>query len=1040
MLESVLKYFVHRKRATLFIFVLILIYGFIAYKTIPKESSPDIDIPYIYVTTIYDGISPEDSEKLLTKPIENELRDIEGLKQITSYSNESTSSIILEFEAGFDSKRALEDVRAKVSDAESQLPDDVDEPVIEELNISLFPVLNIFLAGDLPLRTLRQYAEDLQEKIEAISEVLEANISGIEEEVVEIEIEPKDIDTYNLSLSQLESIFQGNNRLVAAGILRTKTGDFALKVPGLIETYRDFLEFPIMASGDRVLKVQDIARVKRTFKDPESIVRVNGKSALSLEVVKRKGENIIETVAKVKEVIDEEIKFWPKNIQLIFSQDESQNIKDFVADLENTIFIGVLLVMSVILLSVSAKSALLIALSIPSAFLAAILFIDAMGITLNIVVLFSLILTVGMIVDDAIVISEYADIQMQRGMDPKKAFPHAAHRMFWPVFTSTVVKIVVFMPLLFWPNIIGQFMLFMPITVICVLINSSIYATVFQPSIGILLGKPKSYHKKMEDLVPSKLDLAKLDPFRKKYAKLLMKVLGHAKKFTLGIFGLLVLIYIFFIAAGPGSEFFPSIEPDNAYITIQSTDNLSIQEIDEKLSQLEQIVLEDLSEIKVLYFRAGKQSGQSDDFPQNTIGYLLLEFEDWELRRKASEILADFKERFENTIKGVKLEIIEERKGPVTGKPIEMNFSGRDPAMVNEFADKLITMMNSDPDYKGIEDSRSTRELEWELVIDRAKLATYGVDLRTIGAAVRLMTEGFEISEYTPDDSDEEIDVVVRFPPQFRKLMALDQINVITQKGSIPLTQLVKPTPNIKVTEIKRVDRKKVITIMSDVHEDVLVNNKLKELYKFLEDEKFSQAGVAVEFLGDEEEQQETGAFLVSAFLLALLLMFLVMLIQFNSFYHTVIVMSAVFLSSVGVLIAHIVTWQPFGIVMSGVGIIALGGIVLNNNILYIDTYQRLRESRVPFYDAIVMAGVERLRPILLTAFTAVLGLLPMVLGLTINLYDRTITYDAPSSQWWRQLSSSIAGGLTFATVLTLFFTPCLLMMGQRFDRKFEEE
>lgn len=1039
MLEAILKYFVNRKRATLFVFVLILLYGFISYINIPKESSPDIDIPYIYVITTYEGISPEDSEKLLTKPIENELRDIEGLKQITSYSNESTSSIILEFDAGFDSKVALEDVRAKVSDAKSQLPADADEPRIVELNISLFPVLNIFLAGDLPLRTLRSYAEDLQEKLESISQVLEVNISGLEEEVVEIEIEPKDIDTYNLSMTQLEAIFQQNNRLVAAGILRTKTGDFALKVPGLVEDYRDLLEFPIMADDDRVLKVSDIAKVKRTFKDPESIVRVNGQSAISIEVIKRKGENIIETIDEVKEVIQEEIQFWPKSIQLVFAQDESQNIKDFVADLENTIFIGIVLVMTVILLTVSAKSAFLIALSLPAAFLSGILFLDMSGITLNIVVLFSLILTVGMIVDDSIVISEYADIQMQKGMSPKDAFPNAAHRMFWPVLTSTVVKLIVFMPLLFWPNIIGQFMRFMPITVICVLTNSFLYAAVFQPSIGILLGRPKAYHKKLEENKALKLDISKLDPIRKKYAILLEKVLVHAKKFAFGLFGVLVLVYIFFIAAGPGSEFFPSIEPDNAYITIQSTDNLSIYEIDEKLRQLEEIVMKDLSEIKVLYYRAGKQSGQDDDFPQNTIGYLLLEFEDWTLRRRAKDILADFSKQFEH-IKGVNIEIIEERKGPVTGKPIQVDLSGRSFDAVNEAADKLFAFMNNNSDYKGIEDSRSTRELEWELVIDRAKLATYGVDLRTIGASVQLLTNGFTISEYTPDDSDEEIDVVVRFPKRFRRLMALDQINVMTPQGSIPLSHLVKPTPNIKVTEIKRVDRKKVISLLSDVNEDVLVNRKIGEIYDFIEKEEFAKSGVQVEFLGDEEEQQETGAFLINAFLLALLLMFLVMLIQFNSFYHTTIVVSAVFLSSVGVLIAHIVTWQPFGIVMSGVGIIALGGIVLNNNILYIDTYQRLRESRVPFYDAIVMAGVERLRPILLTAFTAVLGLLPMVLGLTINLYDRTITYDAPSSQWWRQLSASIAGGLTFATILTLFFTPCLLMIGKKFDKKFDVE
>lgn len=1037
-MNRILNAFIERKRATIFVLLLLVLYGMGAYNKIPRESNPDIDIPNIYVSTIYPGISPEDSEKLLSKPIENSLKTIKGLDQITSFSDEGVSSLVLEFKAGFDSDTAAREVRDKVAEVRSQLPKDIYEPVVKQINVSLFPVLNVILAGDLPYRTLRNIAKDLKDNIESIPEVLQADISGFAEEVIEIQIDPQHISSYALAMSDLEFVINNNNRLIIAGTFQNKTGGFVIKVPGMIEEYQELLHFPIKFDGQKLVKLQDIAGIKRTYKDPTSIARVNGKNAVVLEVVKRTGENIISTIGKVKAVVVEEAKRWPQNLNIIFSQDQSDHIIDMVDDLENNIIIAVILVTTVILFSVGAKASLLIALSIPASFLVGILLLYLNGITLNIVVLFSLILTVGMIVDDAIVVSEYADRKMIEGQTPHAAFLEAADRMFWPVFTSTLVKLVVFMPLLFWPGIIGQFMKFMPITVLVVLFNSLIYALFFLPAIGTIVGKPKHLHAstlpviKGETLVKN-IDYSQLHFLTKKYVIYLLKVLEIPKRFVFSILGLLVLVYAFFIIAGPGSMFFPDVEPDNALITVQSTDNLSVYAIDDKIAEIEEKILDMQDEIKVIYLRSGAVQGEQ--FPKNTIGYIQLEFVNWQHRRKAKEISKDIEQRVRD-IRGVGVQILKEKKGPPSVKSIRMDVTAITQESIDKVANILADYMQKDPEFKDLEDSRAGKQIELQVTIDREKLANYQLSFADIGPAIQMITSGFKVSTYRPNDSIDEIDIVVRFPEQKRKLFDINNLIIVSKNGNtIPLSNVAKVMPGIKTTTIKRVDGKRVATLMANVIDGVLSNNKLAELRKFIaSNEQIAQSDAKIKFLGEEKDQAQTASFLMNSFLLTLLLMFGIMIIQFNSIYQTCIIMSAVFLSTVGVLLGHIITWQPFGIVMSGVGVIALGGIVLNNNILFVDTYQHLRKNGVPVYDSIVFAGMERLRPILLTAATAILGLLPMVFGLTINFYSREITYDAPSSQWWRQLSSAIAGGLTFATILTLFFTPSLLLIFAKLD------
>ena len=1032
-MKKIIEAFTLRKRATIFFLLILVICGYFSYLSIPKEDSPDVKIPMIYIVVTHAGISPEDSQKLLLKPMELALRSVSGIKELTSYAYEGSGVIIAKFHAGFDSDKALSDIRAKVNDAEHNLPKDTDKPIIREINLSLMPVVNVILTGDIPEETLITMARKLKDKVETVQDVLSVEIRGDREDVVEIVVTPQILDSYNISLGQISQMIAKNNALIAVGKVKNDGGTFSVKVPSTIENVSDLFDFPVFSHKGKVVKLKDIAKIKKTYKDPKYIARVNGKSAVVLEVSKRTGANVISTIKKVKEMVKQEQNFLPSSLEIIYAQDESDKIIDMVDELENGILLAVILVTIVVVFSVGVRSALLIALSIPASFLVGILLMDILGYTLNIVVLFSLILTVGMIVDDAIVVSEYADRKIIEGMDIKEAFVNSANRMFWPIVSSTLVKIVVFLPLLFWPGVMGQFMKYMPITVVIILSNSLLFALFFQPSLGPLFGKPKSFDAKTINSMKASEEgnIKDLTGLSKRYYDILEKVLKRPKTFVFSGLSLLVAIYIFFGVFGTGVEFFPKIEPKNAILVIKSGGDFSLEERDGITKLVEKRILDMQSEVKVFYAKSGNFE-KSDSIPQNAIGIIELELADWKTRRKAGAIFDDMKRRVAG-IDGIDVEILAQRDGPPQLKPISVNFSSRNFKQVPSFVKKVEAAMEKMGGFKDVEDTSSTPGIDWLVNVDRELAAMFQLNAEDVGNHLRLLSDGFKISSFRPDYADDEVDIVLRLNKESRKINEIEKINIVNSNNdSIPLTNFAAKKAAEKVSRILRMDRSNVITIKADVQKGILVDDKVKQLARWLEEN--IEDGITYKFKGESEDQNETSSFLAKAFPLAFMMMFMIMLIQFNSFYHTIVVMSAVFLSTVGVLIGLIITWQPFGIVMCGIGVIALSGIVLNNNILFIDTYQYLRKHGHDVEDSIIRAGVQRLRPILLTAATAILGLLPMILGLTINFFTREISYDAPSSQWWRQLSTSIAGGLAFATVLTLFFTPCLLLIGKRFD------
>ncbi|MFG0413723.1 efflux RND transporter permease subunit [Pseudomonas sp. zjy_8] len=1006
-----------RSRTTLLILLFLLCGGLLAYVAMPKESNPDVTIPMIYVSVTLEGISPEDGDRLLVRPLEQELRSLEGVKEMSSVSSEGHSSVTLEFDAGFDAKVALADVREKVDTARSKLPDEADEPTVTEVNVALFPVLSVGLSGPIAETELVYIARRLKENIEGIGEVLSVTIGGDREDLMEIVVDPQVLDSYGIDYNELFNLVSRNNRLVAAGSLDTGAGRMSMKVPGVIEDLEDVMNMPIKVVGDSVVTFADVATIRRTFKDPTGFARINGQPAIVLEVAKRSGANILATIDQVKALMEQAKPLLPPGVEVSYIMDQSQEVQNMLGDLLNNVLTAIVLVLILVVASMGMRSALLVGLTIPGAFLSGILLIWMLGFTLNIVVLFSLILVAGMLVDGAIVVSELADRYLQQGQSPRQAWANAATRMAWPVIASTATTLVVFLPLLFWPGVVGQFMKYLPATVIICLLASLAMALVFLPVLGAVSGGKA----RPQATTSNRAGTA--------YRHLLATLLKRPGLTLLGMLALIALIYIGYGRFNHGVEFFPEVEPESAQIWLRARGDLSIQEKDALLRQVEKQVL-GMREVKALYARSLAQpEGQ---LGADVIGTLQFQFVDWHQRRPAKDILAEMSQRTAG-IPGVVLEFRKQEEGPTDGKPVKLQISTLDTALTEQWVERIRGEMQKLGGFVDIEDDRALPGIEWRIKVDREAAARFGADVLSVGNAVQMITNGLKLATYRPEDATDEVDIRVRLPNNWRSLDQLGRLTLNTAAGQVPLSNFVDLQPAPKVGTLRRVDGDRTITLQADLADGARLDERLKALRKALGE---VPAEVKVKFTGEDADQQEAATFLMTAFLVAIFLMAIILVTQFNSLYQAALVLSAIVLSTAGVLIGLLVNGQSFGIVMVGMGLIALAGIVVNNNIILIDTYNQLRRQGLAPREAALETGSLRLRPVLLTAVTTILGLMPMVLSINVDLLTPSLGFGAPSTQWWTQLSSAIAGGLAFATVLTLLLTPCLLVLGARFERR----
>lgn len=1007
---------IRNTRLTLSLLVFLILSGTMAYMTIPKEAEPDIQIPIIYVSVHYEGISPEDSERLILRPLETALKSIQGIKKMTGTAYQGGGNVLMEFQAGADLDKALTDVRNKVDDARRDLPSEADEPTVNEVNISEFPVLVVTLSGDVPERVLTAAGRALRDRIEEIGGVLEARLQGTRDNQVEVIIDPAKLSSYNLRPDLMIAGVMANNQLIAAGAMEGTEGRYAIKVPSLLETIEDVARLPVVASDTAVVRAMDLAEIRPTLKDPVSITRLDGKAAVAIEVSKRVGANLIETVDEVKAVTEALQKDIPEGVVVSFSQDKSITIRQLLSDLQNSVLTAVVLVFIVILYALTVRSSILIGLAIPASFLMGILGLQMAGLTVNLVVLFSLILAVGMLVDDAIIVVEYAERRMAEGQDRRQAFAEASHKMAGPVIASTMTRIAAFSPLLFWPGVVGEFMKYMPITLIATLSASMLYALIFVPVLGALIARPFK------------------EPPRKKdgaYMALVGRAIRHPWIVLMLAVGALITVPVTYSKIGNGVEFFPNVEPDYGLLYVKARGNLSIHEKDALVKQAEDRIL-GWPGVKTVYTRVGSGGGAGSEGPADAIGVIQYEFVDWRERKNANDILNDLRAAMVG-IPGVDIEVSVPAAGPPTGKAIQLRLSADDPAGLNNLAADLATKIAALPDVIDVSNGLPLPGIDWELRVDRGEAARYGASPGAVGAVVQMVTSGLKLSDYRPAGSDDAVDIVLRLPPDHRNIAALDQLRIETPDGPVPISNFVTRQPAATVGTLTRTDGARSITIQAGIAAGVQEQPVRDAVSALVEAEFRSQGlssqGVRWTMAGEDQEQAEAGAFLAKAFVAAMFLIFAVLLAQFNKFISVGLVLSAVVMSTIGVFLGLMIMGQPFGVVMTGIGVIALAGVVVNNNIVLIATYDDLRHHGMGKIDAILETCRERARPVVLTALTAIFGVLPIAFGLNLELLNHETTIGAPSTQWWISLSSAIVYGLAFATILTLVVTPSMLML-----------
>jgi multidrug efflux pump len=1009
--RRIVEYAINHARLTLAILAFFLIAGITSYVSIPKEASPDVKIPIIYVQLSQRGISPEDAERLLVRPMETQLKAVTNVKEMRAAAFEGGAYVLLEFEAGFNSDVALQDVRAKVGDAKRDLPIDADEPGVFEVNISLFPVVVVTLSGDLSERSLAAFAREAKTTIEQVPGVLSADVQGTRDEVIEIIAEPMLLQSYGVSLTSFAAAAAQGNSLVAAGALEGKQGRFAVKVPGLIEKPEDVLNIPVAASSAAAVKLGDVAEIRPTFKDATTITRVNGRPAVAIEVKKRTGANVIETVDGVHNAIAQLQAHWPQAMHVGFIQDESKEIRQLLSDLQNSVVTGVLLVVVIILFILGGRASLFVGIAIPASFLTGILGLNLFGMTLNIVALFSLILAVGMLVDDAIIVAEFAERRMSEGMPAREAYALAATRMSGPVTAATLTRVAAFSPLLFWPGIVGQFMKYMPITLIATLSASLVTALIFTPTLGALIGRA---HPHVE------AKSSREGP----YLRVVRFSVHHPGTVLLVALVLLIGVQVAYGKFGSGVEFFPKVEPDTGVVLIHARGNVSLAEKDSMVRDVEAKML-DMGELETVYARSGDMSQGSQDVTEDVVGQIQFSFVDWKQRRPASQIMDDIRARTAN-LPGIRVEVTAAQAGPPTGKPIQIQLSSDYPDALTAAAKQVAIELGKRPEVRDLDNGLPMPGIDWRLEIDKPEAARYGIGVGAVGQAVQLVTNGLKITDYRAPNSDKPVDIIVRFPEDRRTLGAIDNLRIETAAGSVPIGNFIQRVPARRVGIIHRVDATRVVDVTANLAEGINVAGFQKQVTDQLAKTDFKGL-VHWKLKGSDEEQAKAQSFLGKAFGAALFLIFAVLLTVFNRFSSVGLILSAIFLSTIGVFLGLIIMGQSFGVVMTGVGIIALAGVVTNNNIVLIDTYDRLRRQGVPLEEAIITTCRERARPVLLTAVTAILGVLPIAFGINLDFLTRDVTYGAPSTQWWIQLSTAIVFGLGFATILTLIVTPASL-------------
>ena len=1018
---KIVDFALSKAKTTMMIALMVVIAGSYARQEIPIAASPNVQLPFISVSVFLDGASPGDTSRLIARPLENRLKTITGVKNISSTSSLSFARIFLEFEVGFDMDQALVDIKQGVEETKYELPREAEDPQIAEYSEASFPVMNISIVGSSSIRQKVFYAKELKDKVEAREEILQARLSGAPEEVLEGVINKSKMESYEVTLSDIYYSVSNNNLIIPGGTQDTGKGSFNIEVPSIIETAQDVYSIPIKVTKDAIVTLGDITDVKRTFKDFTSYARVNGEDAVTLELSLRESANAINASNAIRDILEDFKKTLPENLRIVITDDDTIYANLMVKELNGNIIAAVVLIMVLIIASMGIRVSMLVGLSIPFCFLLTYLSLYMLGFEVNFLVMMGLLLGMGMLIDGAIVITEYADKKIAEGLSRSEGYKLASKRMFYPILASTGTTMAAFIPVIFWPGFTGQFMRYLPITVFIVLLASLLYSLIMIPVLGTYLGQRESALNKNDERESIFKKLTEL------YGRRIEKFVKNPVETCIGVISILFIIVMSYSYFGKGTVYFALVDPVKANITIKARGNYSALETKEIIVQIEERFL-NTEGVGSVYLRAGTEWWNAG---ADKVGGGFVEVAPPTERSITGLEVMSLLKSSTNDLPGIFVEVAPDLGGPSFDNPIELSIYGNTEKDVNKAVDIVEKYMRKD--MKGlinIFSSKSYPSVEWSVEVDKQKAAQLGVNVGDVGALVQMLTNGFKVGEYRPDDAKDEVEIRARFPQSDRTITGIRNLNVTTTKGLVPVSSFIKVVPKENRQTVNRKNGKFFQEVGAGTLDESEVSNKVAELDNWLKDANLGQ-GVTYEFSGMAEETEDVNKFMISAGITAVFIMLLMLLTQFNSFYQSFIILSSVTISFVGVLLGLLITGMPFSTTMTGLSIVTLAGIVVNNNIVLIDTFNKLKEEAPHLEKSIhiINACKQRLRPILLTSLTTIFGLMPLAMGISLDIISRDILFGSRIVDWWSNLAVSIVFGLGFSTFITLILTPAVLAL-----------
>lgn len=1034
-----IAWLVERKSFVYLLVFCTVAFGAFTYAFLPREASPDVEIPLITVTTPYLGVSPEDIEALVTVPLENELAGVKDLKKMSSTSYEGVSVIFMEFEPEVDIQDALQRVRDRANRARSKLPADAEDTEINEINFSDFPILLVTLGGPVDELMLKRLGERLEDDIRRIPGVLDATLSGGREREIQVHVDPNRLSHYGLSLGDVIGAIRDENVNVPGGDVRTGDSNVLLRIPGEIVDPSEIEGIAIKRVGDRPVFVRDVGRVVDGFAPRTTYARMNGQPAVSLAVSKRSGANIVDLVDAVKVVVAEHAARWPAGVEHRFLGDQSKIVHDMIGELENGIITALILVVGVLLFFMGIRNSLFVALAVPLTMLMAFVVVDLFDMTLNMIVLFSLIMALGMLVDNAIVLVENIYRHVEEGKDLKTASIEGTREVAEAVTASTATTVAAFLPLVFWTGVMGQFMGFLPKTIVIVLIASLVVAVLMLPVFTARWMRPS---KKKREVDASGENLGRV--MRAYRAVLAWSIRRRYVSLAIGL-GSLVGTFMAYGELNHGTEFFAETEPNRAFVSVRAPLGTDLERTDSVVRAVEAILAQE-ENVDVFVSEVGISGGQdpvqgSQNSPaaaRITVDFLpdanVAQAGERIREGRTSETVDRLRELVD-LIPGADIRIEKENMGPPVGKPIDVRVTGDDYHRLGELAARVRREIEQRIEGSvDLSDDYRVGRPEMRLRIDRGAAKRVGASTQAVANVVRTAVNGTIAS--TLREGEEEHDIVVQLAPEHRDdLQSILGLRIDGREDTSPDTF---PVPIATVARfelaggtgaIQHIDQDLVVSITGDVADGFNANAVQGEVLAYIADAEASMPpGYHLELGGSNDEQIETGIFLAKAFAIGIALILVVLVYQFNRFDIPLIILMSVVLSLIGVLWGLIITGTPFGIMMTGLGVISLAGVVVNNAIVLLDYVEQLRARGTEMVDALIQSGLTRFRPVILTAITTVLGLVPMAIGVSIDfrVWPIKLIVGSASAEWWGPMAIAIIFGLVVSTVLTLVMVPTL--------------